>query len=84
MGDKIASRNHLLDNIKGFTLILIIIGHTIDPYITSEDSVFRYIMQYMYLFNMPIFAFVTAYFSKNAEKSREGAVKKILIPYLLI
>lgn len=84
MSNKMTNRNHLFDNIKGFTLILIIIGHTVDPYITSQDSMYRYIMQYMYLFNMPVFAFVTGYFSKNAEKSREGAVKKVLIPYLLI
>lgn len=81
---KESSRDHLFDNIKAIMLILVIIGHTIDPFIYSEDGIFRIIMQYIYLFHMPMFAFVTGYFSKNAEKARDGAVKKIFIPYLLI
>lgn len=84
MNERKIKRNHLFDNIKGVMLILVVVGHTLDPYITDSNSMFRYIMQYIYLFHMPMFAFVTGYFSKNADKSRDGAVKKVLIPYLLI
>lgn len=78
------NRNSLFDNIKSLMLILVVLGHTIDAFILKQDSVFRYIMQYIYLFHMPMFAFVTGYFSKNADKAREGAVKKVLIPYLVL
>ena len=77
-------RESLFDNIKGLMLILVVMGHTLDPFIVSQNSLFRYIMQYIYLFHMPMFAFVTGYFTKDDEKAREGAVKKILIPYILI
>ncbi len=77
-------RESLFDNVKALMLILVAMGHTLDPFIIYQDSLFRYVMQYIYLFHMPMFAFVTGYFTKNDEKAREGAVKKILIPYLLI
>lgn len=79
----IKERTPLFDNIKAVMLILVVMGHTLDPFIEQQDSLFRYIMQYIYLFHMPMFAFVTGYFTKNAEKAREGAVKKILIPYIV-
>ncbi len=84
MKTEIKSRDFLFDNIKAIMLILVAFGHTIDPYIVSQDSLFRYLMQYIYLFHMPMFAFVSGYFTKNADKAREGAVKKILIPYVVI
>lgn len=77
-------RESLFDNIKAVMLILVAMGHTLDPFITSQDSLFRYIMQYIYLFHMPMFAFVTGYFTKDGQKARETAVRKVLIPYLLI
>jgi len=87
MEDKMAeikTRNCLFDNIKAVMLVLVVAGHTLDPFITNQDSLFRYIMQYIYLFHMPMFAFVTGYFSKNADAVREKAVKSVLIPYILL
>ncbi|MEG2297346.1 MAG: hypothetical protein RSC13_06905 [Clostridium sp.] len=76
------TRDYLFDNIKAVMLFLVVIGHILDPFIVSEHSLYRYLMQYIYLFHMPMFAFVTGYFSKNIEKSRETAVKKVLVPYV--
>lgn len=57
-----------MDNLKALMLLLVIVGHTLDPYIVEENSFYRYLMQYIYLFHMPMFAFVTGYFSKNVDK----------------
>ena len=75
-------RDHLMDNLKALMLLLVIVGHTLDPYIVEENSFYRYLMQYIYLFHMPMFAFVTGYFSKNVDKARETAVRNVLFPYL--
>ena len=80
----VRTRNSLFDNIKAVMLILVVAGHTLDPFITNPDSLFRYMMQYIYLFHMPMFAFVTGFFSKNADAIREKAVKNVLIPYILL
>lgn len=75
-------RDYLFDNIKAGMLFLVVIGHILDPFIVREDSLYRYLMQYIYLFHMPMFAFVTGYFSKNVEKARNTAVKNVLVPYV--
>lgn len=75
-------RDFLFDNIKAAMLFLVVIGHILDPFIVRQDSLYRYFMQYIYLFHMPMFAFVTGYFSKNVEKARGTAVKNVLVPYV--
>ncbi len=77
------TRNYMFDNIKAIMLFLVAFGHILDVYM--GDSGFEYnLMKYIYLFHMPVFAFVTGYFSKNVEKSRNTAVEKCLIPYLVL
>lgn len=75
-------RDHLFDNIKALMLFLVPLGHTLDVFI-ADGNVEEILMKYIYLFHMPIFAFVTGYFTKNLDKARENAVKKCLIPYLV-
>ena len=76
-------RDLMFDNIKGMMLFLVAFGHVLDVYCGPETNLpAYYVMKYIYLFHMPMFSFVTGYFSKNLDKSRENAVEKILIPYL--
>lgn len=77
-----SARNYLFDNLKAVMLFLVAIGHILDPLIVEQTSLYRYLMQYIYLFHMPMFAFITGYFSKDVEKAKNHAVKKALIPYL--
>lgn len=78
----VAQRNYLFDNIKAVMLFLVALGHILDVYMDS--GIFEVtLMKYIYLFHMPMFAFVTGYFSKNLEKCRQTAVEKCLLPYLL-
>ncbi|SNU06909.1 Fucose 4-O-acetylase [Lachnospiraceae bacterium] len=77
-------RNIVFDNIKGLMLFFVAFGHVLDVYCSNNKNIIEYdIMKYIYLFHMPMFAFITGFFSKNVEKSRDNAVKKILIPYIL-
>ncbi len=81
---EVRERDYLFDNLKALMLFLVAFGHTLAPYVTTQDSILRYIMQYIYLFHMPLFSFITGYFSKNVEKSRNTAVKNVLIPYVVL
>ena len=75
-------RDYLFDNLKALMLFLVVIGHILDPYIERQDSLYRYLMQYIYLFHMPMFAFITGYFTKNTEKARNSAFRNVLVPYI--
>lgn len=75
-------RDHLFDNVKAAMLFLVAFGHAIDVY--KGTGGFEYdLMKWIYLFHMPVFAFVTGYFSKDAEKARATALTRALFPYLV-
>ena len=75
-------RDFMMDNVKALLLFLVAFGHTLDVY-KGSGGVELYIMKYIYLFHMPLFAFITGYFTKNFERARETAVEKCLMPYLI-
>lgn len=76
-------RDSMFDNIKAIMLFLVAVGHILDVYF-SKDSFYRHAMQYIYLFHMPVFAFVTGYFCKNMERQRARAVRTTLVPYVIL
>ncbi len=75
-------RVHLFDNVKAFMLVLVAFGHVLDVYMRCGAFEFT-LMKYIYLFHMPVFAFVTGWFSKDADKARATAMERALFPYLL-
>ncbi|BDZ79026.1 acyltransferase family protein [Claveliimonas bilis] len=75
-------RNYLMDNIKALLLFLVALGHTLDVY-KANGGLELYLMKYLYLFHMPMFAFITGYFTKNLDKARNTAVERCLVPYLI-
>lgn len=74
-------RDFLMDNIKGILMFLVVFGHSLELF-KDDFTVAGIIYTFIYLFHMPVFIFVSGYFSKNAEKCRATAVKKYLVPYL--
>lgn len=75
-------RDNMMDNVKALLLFLVAFGHTLDVY-KGAGGAELYIMKYIYLFHMPLFAFITGYFTKNFERARKTAVEKCLMPYLV-
>lgn len=75
-------RDAMMDNLKALLLFCVAFGHTLDVY-KGAGGIELYLMKYIYLFHMPLFAFITGYFTKNLDKARENAVEKCLTPYLV-
>lgn len=70
------------DNVKGFLIFTVVLGHAFEYYLkTSETMTLLY--NIIYSFHMPLFIFVSGYFSKDINKSRDKVLEKLLIPYLL-
>ena len=57
------SRDHQIDNIKGFLIILVVFGHMLLAS-TKENN---WVLTLIYSFHMPVFIFVTGLFSKNVN-----------------
>ena len=76
------TRDYAFDNIRAVMLFLVAFGHTLDVYLSS-GAIETDLMKYIYLFHMPMFSFITGYFTKDLEKAHKTAIEKCLIPYLL-
>ena len=63
-------------------MTFVIIGHLIVN-ICSGSEIAGVIYTFIYFFHMPVFVFVSGYFSKNVIKCRENAIQKFLVPYFV-
>lgn len=85
-----ASRDSYWDNAKGLLIFLVVLAHyygTGMVYKGFSGGLWQLpltIYTVVYLFHMPLFAFISGYFSKNAERCRSRAFSALLLPYLLV
>lgn len=80
-------RDNRFDNLKGIMIFLVLIGHFIESMYASwqYDLVTRYLDFFIYLFHMPVFVFISGFFSKKNDSDRyyRKTMTNCLIPYLL-
>lgn len=70
-------RDYFFDNIKAVLIFLVVLGHFLLP-IHGEGNVLVLIKRLIYVFHMPLFVFVSGYFSKRIYKDGKYNFKKIL------
>lgn len=78
-------RNVYFDNAKFVLILLVVIGHFIEPIVNNVTSL-KAVFTFIYLFHMPAFVFISGYFAKG-EMTIEYLVKilkKFLLPYIFI
>ena len=75
------SRNYFLDNYKALLIMLVVIGHFIEP--SYNNTPFLNTLKWIiFSFHMPAFIFISGYFSKKTM-SFEKLIQKLVIPYLV-
>ncbi len=82
-------RNEIVDELKGFAIILVVIGHVIvdvyDPVAYSNNCLFKF----CYSFHMALFTFLSSYLlgSKGADYFNKQWLKKrflrLIIPFII-
>ncbi len=75
----IKQRDYYFDNLKFLLISLVVIGHAIEPATSSAPLKFLYSL--IYLFHMPLFSFVTGYFSKSYAPTK--LLKNVALPYMV-
>lgn len=74
-------RDYLFDNCKVLLILLVVIGHFIEPCYKNSD--FLYVLKWFIVsFHMPAFIFISGYFSKR-ELSLGVLIHKLAIPYIV-
>lgn len=73
-------RDDSIDSLKFVLIFIVILGHLLGEYL-NQSHVNLMMRNFIYLFHMPLFVFVSGYFSKNLNfrKGRKGLFKLLEI-----
>ena len=74
------TRINKFDNLKGLAIFLIVLGHF--TLFRSYDSI-NFIRNFVFLIHIPLFFFVSGYFSKIGANEPIKAFKRLFIPYII-
>jgi len=69
-------RNKRFDEAKGILILLVVFGHLIEPQISNSLPV-RRVYEFIYLFHMPAFVFISGYLFKIESETRTHCVRII-------
>ena len=84
------SRSSYWDNAKAILIFLVVLAHYYGTGMVYKGLsgglwlIPNSIYTFIYLFHMPLFAFISGYFSKHAAKGRSRAFSALLLPYLIV
>lgn len=73
-------RDYLFDNLKGLLIILVVFGHLIEGFLSKDLELIKYVYIAIYLFHMPVFIFISGYFSKRNNPRK---VLELMFVYML-
>lgn len=75
-------RDPYWDNIRFFLILAVVIGHFVD-YNTSKSELCKTTYLFIYIFHMPLFIFVSGFFSKNTLLEKKKVFKKAIYYFVL-
>lgn len=76
---RLNTRDCCFDNLKGFLIVLVVLGHLPDPFLTAGSGSIRLTYLAIYAFHMPLFAFCSGWFSVSLTPRK--LVRNVLYPH---
>ena len=77
----VKARAPFFDNLKGILIFLVVFGHFILP--VNNTLVVSAIFEFIYLFHMPLFVFITGLFAKSAVRNGRLRVE-LIAPFVVV
>lgn len=74
------SRICYMDTCKGLLIFLMVAGHCLALY--RGDAVCNALYWFIYSFHMPVFIFISGYFSKNTDKPVWKLFRELILPMI--
>ncbi len=78
----LAERNYWLDNTKFFLIMLVVIGHFISEF--RQYKMVNYTYSFIFIFHMPLFIFISGFFSKNIIVKNKNKILNYIVLYLIM
>ena len=75
-------RNYWLDNTKFLLILLVVVGHFISSF--RKYELVNHFYYFILLFHMPLFIFITGFFSKNVVTKNKSKILNFLVLYILM
>ncbi|MBE6846412.1 MAG: hypothetical protein E7508_12115 [Ruminococcus sp.] len=79
--DKTKNRIFYWDNIKGFLMLLTVFAHMLLPF--QDNEAINSIFDYIYMFHMPAFVFLSGFFGKSDKSHGFEAIIKLVFLYFI-
>lgn len=77
------SRDFKIDSLKGFLILLVVIGHIpFSSFLIEKPEVINFFVRWFYFFHMPLFLAISILFIKNDYEWIFKRASLILVPYL--
>jgi fucose 4-O-acetylase-like acetyltransferase len=73
-------RDEQIDSVKYCLIVLVIAGHVIEY---SETTACIIVWKWIYIFHMPLFIFISGYFSRKKDKELWPSIWKLLEPLIV-
>lgn len=77
------SRIAYWDTLKGGLMLLVVLGHFLYNFQEGHKFI-NYLVDSIYMFHMPVFVFISGYFSKSEHSRSKEALMRLAVAYLLI
>lgn len=75
------TRDNYFDNLRGFLILCVIIGNSLE-YANPTDVNPHFFILCLYMFHMPLFTFISGYFSKKSTRTTQAKVINIVKIYI--
>ncbi len=82
MNTSVKSRDFYFDTLKGFLILFVIIGNSLEL-ANPKNINTHYFILFLYIFHMPLFTFVSGYFSKLSSRTTVEKVKYTFKLYII-
>ena len=76
------TRDTYFDSLKAFLMIFVILGHSLDLG-GVNDRLANSLQYWIYTFHMPLFVFVTGYFTNCQSKNFKKGILNLLVVYVI-
>ena len=74
------SRLCYMDTYKGLLIFLMVVGHCLELY--QDDKICKLLYWFIYSFHMPVFIFISGFFSKNIDKPVKSLFEELIVPMI--